>query len=305
MTLLKINLKGVIMNLFESLNKITAKENIFVNEPMSNHTTFKTGGKADYLVIPQNKNEMIEILKLDVEKTIIGNGSNLLVRDGGIRGLVIKTTALKNYRVEGEYIIAEAGILLSKLSNVAKENSLTGFEFACGIPGTLGGAVMMNASAYEGEISSVVCETEYADINGNVFVTRDHRFGYRKSMFTDSKFTILESKLKLEKGNKEEIETKMKDLMKRRNEKQPVNMPSAGSTFKRPEGHFAGKLIEDAGLKGYKVGGAEVSTLHAGFIINNGNATSKDILNLIKHIQDKVKNEFGVDLEPEVKIIGE
>lgn len=293
------------MDLFESLSKITAKENIFVNEPMSKHTTFRTGGVADYLVIPQNKFEMIELLKLDIEKTIIGNGSNLLVKDGGIRGLVIKTTALKNYRVEEDKIIAEAGILLSKLSNIAKDNSLTGLEFASGIPGTLGGAVMMNAGAYGGETANVVYETEYADVNGNVFITNEHEFGYRKSMFTDSKFTILESKLKLSRGDKEEITLKMKELLKSRNEKQPVNMPSAGSTFKRPEGYFAGKLIEDAGLKGYKIGGAEVSTLHAGFVINSGNATSKDILTLIKYIQDKVKNEFGVDLEPEVKIVGE
>lgn len=292
------------MRLYESLEKITAKENIYVDEPMSKHTTFKTGGKADFLVIPQNKAEMIELLKLNVEKTIIGNGSNLLVRDGGIRGLVIKTTALKNYVVEDNIIIAEAGMLLSKLSKIAKENALTGLEFACGIPGTLGGAVMMNASAYGGETSNVVIETEYADLKGNVYKTKEHNFGYRKSMFTGSEYTILESKLKLEHGNKEEIENKMKELMKSRNEKQPVNMPSAGSTFKRPEGHFAGKLIEDAGLKGYKIGGAEVSTLHAGFVINDGSATSEDILNLIKHIQNKVKNEFGVELEPEVKIIG-
>lgn len=292
------------MSLYESLEKIIAKENIYVDEPMSRHTTFKTGGKADFLVVPQNKAEMIELLKLDVEKTIIGNGSNLLVRDGGIRGLVIKTTSLKNYVIEDDIIIAEAGMSLSKLSNIAKENALTGLEFACGIPGTLGGAVMMNASAYGGETSNVVIETEYADLKGNVYKTKEHDFGYRKSMFTGSEYTILESKLKLEHGNKEEIENKMKELMKSRNEKQPVNMPSAGSTFKRPEGYFAGKLIEDAGLKGYKIGGAEVSTLHAGFIINDGNATSEDILNLIKHIQNKVKNEFGVELEPEVKIIG-
>ena len=272
---------------------------------MSKHTTFKTGGIADFLVIPQNKNEMINLLKLNVSKTIIGNGSNLLVKDGGIRGLVIKTTGLKNYKVDGEYITSEAGMLLSKLSNIAKENSLTGLEFACGIPGTLGGAVMMNASAYGGETSNVVIETEYADINGNVYTTTNHEFGYRKSIFMDKQYIILESKLKLSKGNREEIENKMKELMQSRNSKQPISKPSAGSTFKRPEGHFAGKLIEDAGLKGYKIGGAQVSDLHAGFIINDGNATSKDILELIKYIQDKVKNEFGVDLEPEVRIIGE
>ena len=292
------------MGLYESLEKIVAKENIYVDEPMSKHTTFRTGGNADFLVVPQNKQEMIGLLKLNVEKTIIGNGSNLLVKDGGIRGLVIKTTSLKNDTVDDDIIIAEAGVLLSKLSNIAKENGLTGLEFACGIPGTLGGAVMMNASAYGGETSNVVIETEYADLNGNVYKTTEHNFGYRKSMFTGSEYTILESKLKLEHGNKEEIENKMKELMKSRNEKQPVNMPSAGSTFKRPEGYFAGKLIEDSGLKGYKIGGAEVSTLHAGFVVNDGNATSEDILKLIKYIQNKVKNEFGVELEPEVKIIG-
>lgn len=292
------------MGIYENLEKITAKENIYINEPMSKHTTFKTGGNADFLVIPQNINEMVELLKLDLPKTIIGNGSNLLVRDGGIKGLVIKTTSLKNYKVNENIIVAEAGILLSKLSNIAKDNSLSGLEFACGIPGTLGGAVMMNASAYGSETASVVIETKYADINGNIFKTRDHKFEYRKSMFTNTDYTILESTLKLEYGDKKEIETKMKELTKSRNEKQPISMPSAGSTFKRPEGFFAGKLIEDAGLKGHKIGGAEVSKLHAGFIVNSGKATSSDILELIKYIQNKVKNEFGVDLEPEVRIIG-
>ena len=178
------------MGLYESLEKIVAKENIYVDEPMSKHTTFRTGGNADFLVIPQNKQEMIELLKLNVEKTIIGNGSNLLVKDGGIRGLVIKTTSLKNYTVDDDIIIAEAGVLLSKLSNIAKENGLTGLEFACGIPGTLGGAVMMNASAYGGETSNVVIETEYADLDGNVYKTTEHNFGYRKSMFTGREYFI-------------------------------------------------------------------------------------------------------------------
>lgn len=293
------------MSLIQKLKEITEEKNIYVDEPMSKHTTFKTGGVADFLVIPQNKKELIELLKIDVEKTIIGNGSNLLVKDGGIRGIVIKTTGLKNYTVNENIIIAESGVLLSKLSNLAKENSLTGLEFACGIPGTLGGAVMMNAGAYGGEMSNIVVETEYADLEGKVCVIKEHEFDYRKSFFTNKQYIILESKIKLQKGNKEEIENKMKELMQSRNSKQPIDKPSAGSTFKRPEGYFAGKLIEDAGLKGYKIGGAEVSNLHAGFIINSGNATSKDILDLIKYVQDKVKNEFGVDLEPEVRIIGE
>ena len=293
------------MDILEELNGILHNECIFVDEPMSRHTTFKTGGKADFLVIPQNKDEMLKVLKLKIPKTIIGNGSNLLVKDGGIRGLFIKTTGLNSYEVNDDVIISDSGVLLSKLSNVAKDNSLTGLEFACGIPGTLGGAVMMNASAYGGETANVVFETEYADRDGNLYVVNDHKFGYRKSMFTGTDYIILSSKLKLEKGNKEEIESKMQELMKSRNEKQPVDKPSAGSTFKRPEGHFAGKLIEDAGLKGFKIGGAMVSSKHAGFVINESDATSEDVLNLIKYIQDKVKNEFGVELDPEVRIIGE
>ena len=293
------------MGLYESLEKIVAKENIYVDEPMSKHTTFRTGGNADFLVIPQNKQEMIELLKLNVEKTIIGNGSNLLVKDGGIRGLVIKTTSLKNYEVNDNIIIAEAGVLLSKLSNIAKENGLTGLEFACGIPGTLGGAVMMNASAYGGETSNVVIETEYADLDGNVYKTTEHNFGYRKSMFTGSKYTILESKLKLEHGNKEEIENKMKELMKSRNEKQPVNMPSAGSTFKRGTDFITAKLIDEAGLKGYSIGGAKISEKHAGFIINKGNAKAEDILKLIEFVKQKVYEKFNVEIELEIEVLGE
>ncbi len=289
----------------DELYDILAKENIFANEPMSKHTTFKTGGVADFLVIPQSKEEMIALLKLNVPKTIIGNGSNLLVKDGGIRGLVIKTTGLNHYQIQEEMMIAQSGVYLSKLAQEAKEHSLTGLEFACGIPGTLGGAVMMNASAYGGETANVVVETEYADFEGNVHRVTDHQFGYRRSRFTGSDAIILESKLQLAKGNYDEIDAKMQEFMKSRNAKQPIEKPSAGSTFKRPEGYFAGKLIEDAGLKGFKIGGAKVSEKHAGFIINDGGATSTDILALIQYVQDKVKNEFGVDLEPEIKIIGE
>ena len=293
------------MELYDEICDIVSKEFVWPNEPMSKHTTFRTGGIADFLVIPQNKQEMIRILSLNCPKTIIGNGSNLLVKDGGIRGMVIKTIGLSHFSIEDDMIISEAGVYLSRLANVAKEQSLAGLEFACGIPGTLGGAVMMNASAYGGETSNVVMETEYADKNGSTYVTQDHQFGYRKSMFTNTEYIILESKIQLTHGDKIEIENKMRDYTRARNEKQPVDKPSAGSTFKRPEGYFAGKLIEDAGLKGYKIGGAKVSERHAGFIINDGGATSKDILELISYVQDKVKTEFGVELEPEVKIIGE
>lgn len=292
-------------NILEVLKKITSEENIFVNEPMKNHTTFRTGGIADVLVVPTSESEMIECLKLDVPKTIIGNGSNLLVKDGGIRGLVIKTTKLNNIKADDTKIIAGSGALLSRIANFAKDNSLTGFEFACGIPGTLGGAVAMNAGAYGGEMRDVILKTKYADTQGNVFEITNHEFDYRKSFFTGKDFVILSSEISLSSGNKLEIGNKMKELMEARNSKQPVNLPSAGSTFKRPVGFFAGKLIEDSGLKGYTIGGASVSTLHAGFVVNSGNATSKDILDLIKYIQDKVYENFNVKLETEVKIIGE
>lgn len=292
-------------DIFEELKLITKEENIFQNEPMKKHTTFRTGGPADFLVTPTSEKEMIECLKLDVKKTIIGNGSNLLVKDGGIRGLVIQTTKLNNITVDKDEIKAESGALLSRIANIAKDNSLTGFEFACGIPGTIGGAVAMNAGAYGGEMKDVIFRTRYADENGNVFEITNHEFDYRKSFFTGKNLIILASEIGLQNGDKEEIENKMKEYMTARNSKQPVNMPSAGSTFKRPAGFFAGKLIEDSGLKGYTIGGASVSTLHAGFIVNNGDATSKDILDLISYVQDKVYENYSVKLETEVKIIGE
>lgn len=292
-------------DIFEELKLITKEENIFQNEPMKKHTTFRTGGPADFLVTPTSEKEMVECLKLDVKKTIIGNGSNLLVKDGGIRGLVIQTTKLNNITVDKDEIKAESGAFLSRIANIAKDNSLTGFEFACGIPGTIGGAVAMNAGAYGGEMKDVILRTRYADENGNVFEITNHEFDYRKSFFTGKNLIILASEIGLQNGDKEEIENKMKEYMTARNSKQPVNMPSAGSTFKRPVGFFAGKLIEDSGLKGYTIGGASVSTLHAGFIVNNGDATSKDILDLISYVQDKVYENYNVKLETEVKIIGE
>ncbi len=293
------------MGVYDELVKIVSKDHIFIDEPMSRHTTFRTGGPADILVVPQSKAEMIEVLKIDAPKSVIGNGSNLLVKDKGIRGLVIKTTGLTNVSIHDCDILAESGVYLSRLSNLAKEHALSGLEFACGIPGTLGGAIMMNASAYGGETANVVVETEYADIAGNVTKTTEHHFGYRTSMFVGTSNVILESKLTLTKGDTTTIEAQMNEFMKSRNEKQPVDKPSAGSTFKRPEGYFAGKLIEDCGLKGYQIGGAQVSEKHAGFIINAGGATSSDILKLIEYVQDKVNQKFGVLLEPEIKIIGE
>ncbi len=293
------------MNFLNELKSITNEENIFVNEPMKKHTTFKTGGNADFLVTPSSKEEIKRLLALDVPKTVIGNGSNLLVKDGGIRGLVIKLSKNNNYKVYDDVIEADSGIYIAKLSQIALSHKLKGLEFACGIPGTLGGAVYMNASAYGGEMANVVFETDFLKDDGEILEITNHEFGYRKSVFQNMNGIILSSKLKLEIGNEEEIKSKMEEYKKSRNAKQPVNFPSAGSTFKRPEGYFAGKLIEDAGLKGYKIGGAEVSTLHAGFVINANNATSKDILNLISYIQETVNKKFNVELETEVKIIGE
>lgn len=293
--------------ILQSLRKITSEENILLNEPLKNHTTFKVGGPADILVTPTSKEELLECLKLDVPKFVMGNGSNLIVKDKGIRGLVIKTTKVNKITLDGNIIEAEVGAYLGKISIFARENSLTGFEFASGIPGTVGGGVSMNAGAYGGEMKDVVIETTYCDLEGNIYTlnNEEHEFGKRKSFFTGKDFVVLSTKIKLNEGNKEEIATKMEELKISRNTKQPVTMPSAGSIFKRPEGHFAGKLIEDSGLKGYTIGGAQVSTLHAGFIVNIGGATAKDILDLIKYIQDIVMKNYEVELETEVKVVGE
>ncbi len=293
--------------ILQSLKNITNEENIFLNEPLKNHTTFKVGGPADILVTPTSKEELIECLKLNVPKFIVGNGSNLIVKDGGIRGLVIKTTKVDNVSLNGNIIEAELGAKLGKLAMLARDNSLTGFEFASGIPGTVGGAISMNAGAYGGEMKDVVIESMYCDYDGNTYTisNEQHQFGKRKSFFTGKEYIVLSTKIKLEDGNKEEITAKMEELKVARTTKQPITLPSAGSIFKRPEGYFAGKLIEDSGLKGYTIGGAQVSTLHAGFIVNIGGATAKDIISLIEYIQSTVMKNYGVELETEVKIVGE
>lgn len=293
--------------ILQSLKNITKEENIFLNEPLKNHTTFKVGGPADILVTPTSKEELISCLKLDTPKFVMGNGSNLIVKDGGIRGLVIKTTKVDNIFVDGEIIEAELGAKLGKIAMIARDNSLAGFEFASGIPGTIGGGVSMNAGAYGGEMKDVVIDSIYCDFEGNAYTisNEEHQFGKRKSFFTGKEYIVLSTRIKLNKGNKDEIITKMEELKIARTTKQPITLPSAGSIFKRPEGYFAGKLIEDSGLKGYTVGGAQVSTLHAGFIVNIGEATAKDIILLIEHIKDTVMKNYGVELETEVKIVGE
>ncbi|HAL62814.1 MAG: UDP-N-acetylmuramate dehydrogenase [Firmicutes bacterium] len=284
--------------------------NVIKNEPMKNHTSFKIGGIADEFCAPSSIEEIVECIKYAKKKNIpyfvIGNGSNILVSDKGIRGLVIKISGeFSRYEICGDIIKAQSGVLLSVLAKAAQKDSLSGMEFASGIPGTLGGAVYMNAGAYGGEMSDIVKSVTYLE-NGEIKkIENGFDFGYRKSLFAKIGAVVLEAELQLKKGNTDEIKAKMEDYKVRRTEKQPLNFPSAGSVFKRPEGHFAGGLIEDAGLKGFETGGAKVSEKHAGFIINTGDATASDVLKLIKHIQKTVKEKYGVELETEVKLMGE
>ena len=283
---------------------------IKIDEKLSEYVNFKVGGPADILLIPNSKEQVIKSIKICKENNIpfylIGNGSNILVRDGGFRGVVLSLKNVKNIYVDGEKIEAECGVMLKEVSDKARENSLTGFEFACGIPGTIGGAVFMNAGAYDGEISKVIESAEVIDENCNIIrLSREELdFGYRSSLVMKKGYTVLSAVFKLEKGQVKTIKELIEDLTNKRESKQPLEYPSAGSTFKRPTGYFAGKLIQDAGLKGYSIGGAAVSEKHSGFVINKGNATAKDITDLIKHIQDEVKKQFGLDLHPEVRIIG-
>jgi len=301
----------VVEMILDRLKGVTSKENIYVNEPMKKHTSFRIGGPADILVIPQNREELINIIKIlkfgNYPFIVLGNGTNLLVSEKGIRGVVIKLTSLKNVYVEEDIIIAEAGALLSYIANIALLNQLAGFEFASGIPGTLGGAITMNAGAYGPEIKDVIIQVETIDKEGNIQIlkNKDMHFSYRNSIIQLKDLIVLKAWIKLNKGNYEAIRKRMEELNLRRKEKQPLEYPSAGSTFKRPEGYYAGKLIEDAGLKGFSIGGAKVSDKHCGFIINTGEASFFDVLQLIEHIQKTVKNKFGVELIPEVKIIGE
>lgn len=294
------------------LENIAGRENVKTDEPMKDHTSFKIGGPADFFVTPCSVYSLCEVIKLcnneNLPIFIMGNGTNLLVSDKGIRGVVVKIyDNLSDFHVKEDCIEAYGGILLSKLSDIALENGLTGFEFASGIPGTLGGAVAMNAGAYGGEMKDVVIETEYIDKEGNIKIIRgeEHQFGYRTSFIQKQSGIAVKSLIKLKKGDKSSIKALIDDLTARRQDKQPLEMPSAGSVFKRPEGYFAGKLIEDCGLRGYSIGDAQVSEKHCGFIVNKGNATAKDILDLIRHIQKTVKDKFNVDLQTEVRIVGE
>lgn len=293
------------------LENIMAGSGIFMEEPMKKHTTFRVGGPADVLVQP-DETTLAAVLGLcrqhHVSYSFIGNGSNLLVGDKGIRGVVIEMTEpMGNIEVHGTRITAQAGAMLSKIANTAASNGLGGMEFAAGIPGSVGGAVVMNAGAYGGEMKDIIERVYVLDENGaQLELDRDALdLGYRHSCIPDKKYIVTKVVLELVPRNEAEIRSEMKELNEKRAEKQPLQYPSAGSTFKRPEGYFAGKLIMDAGLRGYQVGGAQVSEKHCGFVINKGDATAADICQLMQDVSDKVQAQFGVVLEPEVKMIGE
>ena len=292
------------------LKLIAGDSNVRCDEPMSSHCTFRAGGTAKYYVIPDEYTKVRDVLRLCVEENspyyVIGNGSNLLVQDDGFDGVIIEIdSALAKIEINGNEIVAKAGAKLSKIAVKALNESLTGFEFAHGIPGNLGGAVTMNAGAYGGEMKDVLKWVKVLDNNGEMKTLKaeELELGYRTSIIVKEKMIVLEACIELHEGNRDEIEMHMKELMAKRKEKQPLEYPSAGSTFKRPEGYFAGKLIQDAGLKGYRVGGAMVSEKHSGFVINYDNATATDIINLMKDVRKKVYEEFQVTLEPEVKIL--
>lgn len=291
---------------------LLGEDRVFTEEAMSQHTTFKIGGPADYFLMPDKGEDVGRVIKICKEKEIpyfiLGNGSNLLVGDGGYRGAVIQIYRnMASVTVEGNEITAQAGALLSAVAAAAKNASLTGFEFAGGIPGTIGGAVVMNAGAYGGEMKDVLTEVTVMNAEGDIFTlpTEELELGYRTSIIKTAGYIVLEAKIRLKEGDPEVIRETMKDLTIRRTTKQPLEYPSAGSTFKRPEGYFAGKLIMDSGLAGYQVGGAQVSEKHCGFVINAGGATARDVRTLMDNVRDIVYKKYGVTLEPEVKFLGE
>ena len=293
----------------KQLKNIVKKGLVAVDEPMSAHTTFRIGGPADYYVEPtfeEVKELLLFLKKENIPYTLIGNGSNLLVSDEGIEGVVVSFgKEMSEVSREKEVVRAKAGILLSRLASFAASKSLSGLEFASGIPGTLGGAITMNAGAYGGEMKDVVQSvTVLSGDEMKEYSGEEMDFSYRHSRVLDEDLIVLEVTMKLQSGREEEILSSMKELNKKRVEKQPLNFPSAGSTFKRPEGYFAAKLIEDAGLKGYTVGGAKVSEKHSGFVINFDHATAKDVCTLMQDVQRIVKEKFDVSLEPEVRMIG-
>lgn len=300
------------LDLYNKLVQVVGEKRVLKDEPMKKHTTFRVGGNADYFVMPKNASEIKAIVELcknvEMPYYILGNGSNLLVSDAGYRGVIIQIYKEMNHiEVLDETVKVQAGALLSRVGNVALEAELTGFEFAAGIPGTVGGAVVMNAGAYGGEMKDIILNATVLTQDGDVVTINkeDLELGYRTSVIAKKGYIVLEAEYQLQKGDREAIRAKMDELKVQRVTKQPLEYPSAGSTFKRPEGYFAGKLIQDAGLRGFQVGGAQVSEKHCGFVINKDQATAADIMELMQQVSEKVMQEFGVKLEAEVKTLGE
>ena len=299
-------------NFYDKLNNVIAKDSILIDELMSRHTTFRVGGPADFFVTPKAKEEVRDVIRICKEAGmpyyIIGNGSNLLVSDAGYRGVIVQIyKEMNEVKVEGDLVKAQAGALLSGIAAKALGAELSGFEFASGIPGTIGGACVMNAGAYGGEMKDVLESVTVLTGEGKIIELgrNELELGYRTSVIAKKGYIVLGAVLKLERGDGEKIKTYMDELKEKRVTKQPLEYPSAGSTFKRPEGYFAGKLIDDAGLRGFQVGGAQVSEKHCGFVINRDHATAADIMELMRQVQIRVKENSGVDLEPEVKRLGD
>ncbi len=297
--------------IINAIEQIVSASNVLENEPMSRHTTFRTGGPASLFIRPENKGQLVEVMalikKLGTEFFVLGNGSNLLVSDEGFDGVVISLSKMNDIHLEGDNdIYAEAGAMNSQIAAFARDNRLKNFEFAAGIPGTIGGAMIMNAGAYGGEMKLVTRSVTVLSPEGEIMVldNASMEFGYRSSAIKGRGYIVISVLLSLEKGDKETITQNMQELAAKRREKQPLEFPSAGSTFKRPEGYFAGKLIEDAGLRGFSVGDAAVSEKHCGFVINKGNATSAEVYELICEVRKRVYENSGVTLEPEVIMLG-
>lgn len=303
-----------IEKVYKELSNILQDSKILKNEPMSKHTSFKIGGNADILVKANSKEDIKKVLEFSNKEHIpiyvMGNGSNILVKDNGIRGIVLMI-CMDTYKIDKQdkkaVVIAEAGVKLAILAQELLKEGITGFEFASGIPGTLGGAIRMNAGAHGSEMKDIVVTTTYIDELGNIktISNKDQEFSYRSSTFCKNKWIIINTVLEFEYGNKEEIQAKMQEYAKYRKEKQPITYPSAGSTFKRGEDFITAKLIDECGLKGYSIGGAKISDLHAGFVINTGNATAEDVLKLVEYTKEKVFEKFNKTIKLEIEVIGE
>lgn len=298
--------------MYDYIKTVIPRERIIFHEPMSKHTTFRVGGEAECFITIQSEEELGKLIpylnQIEQDYFILGNGSNLLVGDKGYRGIVIKLgEGMNRITVEGDHIYVQAGALLSRTAAVARDAELSGMEFAAGIPGSIGGGVVMNAGAYDGEMKQITESVKVMDQEGRILVLDNDtmEFGYRTSIIKNRPFIVLEVVLRMRPGKKDDIQAKMDELMAKRRSRQPLNYPSAGSTFKRPEGYFAGKLIMDAGMRGYRIGDAQVSDKHCGFIVNIGNASAADVREVIEEVQEKVKERFHVRLEPEVIFLGD